>query len=452
MPDDVARPAAAVRALDGVDAELQVAPAVDDLRFDDLLLERVVAERSAAGTGIAGSVIGSSREKETAGPPQSAGRPSDGRARVRPPELPSLSPVSRLNRCSLSTGRRSWTVSPGWTLWAESTIATISSPWTVTWRSSSLPRYSTTSAVPVDRADGGADLAHQEVLRPEAREDPRPGALEALGIPRRNREGEATLDQVAGADRHLDEVHRRAADEARDEPVRRVVVEVLRGADLPQEAVAHDRDPLAHRHCLDLVVGDVDHRGPEALVDACDLGAGLDAKLGVQVGERLVHEEHGGLAHDRPAERDALALAAGELLGLAVQQLLQLEDARGVVDALVDVGLGHLAQLEAEREVVADRHVRVERVALEDHGDVAILRGDVVDDPVADQELALGDLLEPGDHPQARGLPATGGADEHHELAVADLEVEVRHGGHVAVLLEHVIKGHGCHEETSVPA
>jgi hypothetical protein len=223
------------------------------------------------------------------------------------------------------------------------------------------------------------------------------------------------------------------------------VVQRLGRADLLEQALAHDRDPLAHRHGLDLVVGDVDHRGPEALVEAGDLGPRLDAQLGVEVGQRLVHEEHGGLADDGPAERDALPLPAGELLRLAVEELLELEDPCRIVDALLDLGLGDLAQLEAEGEVVANRHVRVERVALEHHRDVAVLGGHVVDDLVADAQRALGDLLEPGDHPQARGLAAARRADEDHELAVTDLEVEVRHGGDVAVLLDHVIERHGRH-------
>ena len=44
---------------------------------------------------------------------------------------------------------------------------------------------------------------------------------------------------------------------------------------------------------------------------------------------------------------------------------------------------------------------------------------------IADQDLAVTDLLEPGDHPQRRRLAAAGRADEHHELAVADLELEI---------------------------
>ena len=297
-------------------------------------------------------------------------------------------------------------------------------------------------------------LAELEVLRTEAHDRLGAHVRQGLAVLVGQREVEPALVQLGlpGAHRDLDEVHRRAADEAGHEPVLGVVVQVLRGADLLEQALAHDRDPLAHRHRLDLVVGDVDHRGPEPLVEPRDLGAGLHAQLGIEVGQRLVHEEHRRLADDRPAERDALPLAAGQLLGLAVEEPLELQDARRLADPLLDLGLGHLAELEAEGEVVADRHVRVERVALEHHGDVAVLRRDVVDHLVADAQLALGDLLEPRDHPQAGGLPAPRRPDEHHELAVADLEVEVRYGGHVAVALVHVIERHGRHAGTSVPS
>ena len=185
-----------------------------------------------------------------------------------------------------------------------------------------------------------------------------------------------------------------------------MVVERLGRADLLEQALAHDRDPGAHRHRLDLVVGDVHDGRLEALVEACDLGAGLDAQLRIEVGERLVHEEDRRLADDRATEGDALALAAGQLLGLAVEQVLQLDGLGRLLDPALDLRLGDLAQLEAEGEVVTHRHVRIERVALEDHRDVAILGRDVVDDAIADPQLAAGDLLESGDHPQAGRLAA----------------------------------------------
>ena len=77
----------------------------------------------------------------------------------------------------------------------------------------------------------------------------------------------------------------------------------------------------------------------------------------------------------------------------------------------------------------ATRHVRVERVVLEHHRDVPLLGRQVGDVAVTDADLAAGHLLQAGEHPQAGGLAAAGGADEDEELAVLDLEVEVVHRG-----------------------
>ena len=92
--------------------------------------------------------------------------------------------------------------------------------------------------------------------------------------------------------------------------------------------------------------------------------------------------------------------------------------------ALVDLVAPHLLQLQPERHVVEDRHVRVERVVLEDHGDVALLGRHVVHDAAADADRALRDHLEPGDHAQRRRLAAPRRADEDDELLVLDGEIE----------------------------
>ena len=96
------------------------------------------------------------------------------------------------------------------------------------------------------------------------------------------------------------------------------VVEVERGGHLLDPPGAQDDDAGGERHRLDLVVGDVDHRGAEAGVEGRELGPHGDAKLGVEIGKRLVEQEGGGLADDGASDGDALALAAGELTGAAV--------------------------------------------------------------------------------------------------------------------------------------
>ena len=104
---------------------------------------------------------------------------------------------------------------------------------------------------------------------------------------------------------------------------------------------------------------------PEIVLQLRDLRTRLDAQLRVEVREWLVHQKRLRMAHDRAAHRDALALAAGEVARLALEQLLEVEDARRVLDARVDLGLRHLLDAQAEGDVLVDREVRIERVALE---------------------------------------------------------------------------------------
>ena len=72
--------------------------------------------------------------------------------------------------------------------------------------------------------------------------------------------------------------------------------------------------------------------------------------------------------------------------------------------------------------------MRVESVVLEHHRDVAILRRQVGDVAVADVDAALGNLFEASEHTKRGGLTTAGRADENHELAVLDLEVQLVNG------------------------
>ncbi len=59
-----------------------------------------------------------------------------------------------------------------------------------------------------------------------------------------------------------------------------------------------------------MVVGHVDHRIAEALVQLLDLDAQFVAQFGIEVRQRFVEQEDIDFAHQRPADGDALALAA----------------------------------------------------------------------------------------------------------------------------------------------
>ena len=159
-------------------------------------------------------------------------------------------------------------------------------------------------------------------------------------------------------------------------------------------------------------------------MQALDLDPELVAQLGIEVGKRLVEQEHRRIADQGAADRDPLPLAARELLGPALQQRLDLQHRRRLADPAQDLGLGRLRHLQPERQVLAHVHARIERVGLEHHGDAAILGllpGDVA---LADPDLAAVDLEQARDRVQKRGLAAAGRPEQHQKLAGLDLEAQ----------------------------
>ncbi len=185
----------------------------------------------------------------------------------------------------------------------------------------------------------------------------------------------------------------------------------------------------------------VDGRHAEVSLDPRDLGSHLDAELRVEVRERLVHEERLRIAHDRAAHRDPLALTAGERPRLLLQRLREPQNPCGFADATVDLVFRETAHLEGEAHVLVRIHVWIERVVLEDHRDVAILRREVVHDLSVDLDGARGDRLETRHHPERGRLPAPRRPDEDDELAGCDLEVQRGDGfGPVGIYLRQLVE------------
>ncbi|MNV57497.1 hypothetical protein D3C71_1498300 [compost metagenome] len=150
--------------------------------------------------------------------------------------------------------------------------------------------------------------------------------------------------------------------------------------------------------------------------------AHLHAQFSVEVGERLVEQEHRRIAHDRPAHRHALALAAGELARATFQQPIQLQNARGLFHFLFDMALAHPADFQAPGHVLFHAHVRIQGVVLEHHRDPAIFRFHFGHALAVNPDITAGHALKPGHHTQQRRFPAAGRADHHDKFAVRHVE------------------------------
>jgi hypothetical protein len=171
-----------------------------------------------------------------------------------------------------------------------------------------------------------------------------------------------------------------------------------------------------------------------AVVRTRAASAGLDPhlvpELRVEVAQGLLEEEDAGVADDGASQRHSLTLSARQLARLTVQKALDLEQARHLRHARLALGPRHPAHPQVIADVVTRREVRKDRVVLEDHGDVPMLGRHLRHPLGVKVDVSPRRHLEPRDHPERGGLAAAAGADQRHELALANLEREVlyRHG------------------------
>jgi hypothetical protein len=66
---------------------------------------------------------------------------------------------------------------------------------------------------------------------------------------------------------------------------------------------------MAHRQRLFLIVGDVEERRADEVLDAAQLEVHRLAQLEIEGGERLVEEQYLRVVDQRPGQGDALRLA-----------------------------------------------------------------------------------------------------------------------------------------------
>ena len=138
-------------------------------------------------------------------------------------------------------------------------------------------------------------------------------------------------------------------------------------------------------------------------------------------------------------------LAAGELVGLSLLHALELDQRHHLGDARIDLGARHASAFQAERDIVAHRQMRKQRVVLEHHVDGTLMRQDLRDVAASEQDTAFVRRLEAGEHAQQRGLAAAARAKQGKEFAGADIERELVDRAKVAEFLRHSLDAQQRH-------
>ncbi len=177
----------------------------------------------------------------------------------------------------------------------------------------------------------------------------------------------------------------------------------------------------------------MDERDADLGLDALQLQLHLTPQLEVEGAERFVEEQHPGGVDQRAGHGDALLLAAGELVRLLARLLAQLHELQHVPDLLLH--RLDAAPAQTEGDVLEDVEVWEEGVGLEDRVHRPLVRRQVRDLLVAEEDGAGGRFLQARDHPQGGRLPAAGSAEQSEKGALRDGEVEGVYGGEGAVVL-----------------
>ena len=82
------------------------------------------------------------------------------------------------------------------------------------------------------------------------------------------------------------------------------------------------------------------------------------------------------------------------------------------IDLLAPLTLRHIADPQRIADVFSDRHMRIKRIALEHHGDVAVARLQASDVTIANEDTATGRRFKAGSDAQRRRLSAAGWAEK----------------------------------------
>ncbi|MEI2706528.1 MAG: hypothetical protein V9E89_15040 [Ilumatobacteraceae bacterium] len=171
---------------------------------------------------------------------------------------------------------------------------------------------------------------------------------------------------------------------------------------------------------------------PDGALDGLQLDLHLLAQLEIQRPERLVEQQHLGVVHQRPGQGDTLALPAAQLRGLAVAEPAEAHDVEHLGGAPAALGPGHSLDPQPVLHVALHRHVREQGVVLEHRVHVAVVGRHTGHVLSLQQHGAGGGQFEAGDHPQHRGLAASGWAEQREELALTDGDIHVVDRDHVA--------------------
>ena len=182
-----------------------------------------------------------------------------------------------------------------------------------------------------------------------------------------------------------------------------------------------------------------DHGGDVHLaVQIAQPGPQLLAHLGIEGAEGFIEQQHPRLNRQGPGQGDPLALATGELGGIAAAIALQLHKFEQLVHPAADGLLLPAPQLEAEGHVLAHGSMLEQGEVLKHKAHLPVLHGALGGLLAGDPDAAAVAVLKAGDQAQQGALARTRGAQQRHQGAGLHVDADIVDGAEVTEILADV--------------
>src|SRR4029453_11542423 len=174
--------------------------------------------------------------------------------------------------------------------------------------------------------------------------------------------------------------HARFSDEGKNKRRIRIIVNLVRRADLLDLAFAHDHHAVGELERLLLIVRD-EYRGVSGLVvKLAEPTAKVTAHLGVERAERLIEEKQARLDGKRPGKSHPVTLTSRQLRRVTLLEAGELNEVEQLKRAALDLLPARpplvWPHTQAEADILEHRHVAEQSVVLEHQADIALLHRD----------------------------------------------------------------------------
>ena len=142
-------------------------------------------------------------------------------------------------------------------------------------------------------------------------------------------------------------------------------------------------------------------------------------------------------------------LATGKLIGIAFGNIGQLHQIKCTIDLVADVRLADFAVFQTKGNIVENRFMGEQGIVLKHKTQIALVDRQAVDPLTPDQQIALGDIGQTGNHAQCRGFATARRTQKRDETVVWYGQVNAFDGSKFAVAFDDILQFNGvfgvCH-------